>query len=110
MRVLTSVNRQVPSAADADLKIGDSLLVYRDNPVSRWIGPFRSIDLDKKSVIIFQNGRPVRYSVDLCKQYRPETPEKHDLPDLNIADQSQLALKFTKTHKNDGTLETNTAT
>lgn len=39
---------KLSAAADADIKIGDEVLMFRKNPVEKWTGPF--LEQRRKSV------------------------------------------------------------
>lgn len=68
-RLRTAMNKNVPASADSELNIGDMCLIYRESPISKWVGPYRVIDIDSKAVTVILNGRPSSYSIDKCRRY-----------------------------------------
>lgn len=78
MRLRTAATINVPAAANSSLQIGDPVLLYRDAPVSEWIGPFRVIDIDGKAVSLVDDGKMKRFSIDRCKRYHEPAPRGDD--------------------------------
>lgn len=73
----TAVNRQVRSSVDADIEIGDVVLVFRENKIeevflvfredqSRWSGPDIFLDLNEKNVKINYNDSLFQFSFHWC--------------------------------------------
>lgn len=40
-RVKTDLDRNVPAAEDADIKIMDQVLLFQEKPINKWTGPFQ---------------------------------------------------------------------
>lgn len=68
-KLTKALKMNVPSAAHKDLKIGDPVLVYRESPVNKWIGPFKILNIDKKMAYLDYNGELKLYSIDKLKLY-----------------------------------------
>lgn len=77
MRLQKAVNSRVTDATNADMKIGDQVLAYKDDPNS-WCGLFCVVDVNNKVLHINNDGRLVQYSIDRCKKYRLED-EVHEM-------------------------------
>lgn len=44
-RLAMEITSNVPAAADADVKIGEEVMMFRQNPVAKWIGPSQSLTM-----------------------------------------------------------------
>ncbi|CDF33317.1 unnamed protein product [Chondrus crispus] len=69
-RINTALSSNVPAAAASDMTIGTYVLVHRESPVSKWIGPYRICDTFGKHVFFDVKGRFVKFSVDKVKPYK----------------------------------------
>lgn len=67
----TAVNGRAPIAMDAEIKVGDMVLVFHDHPEQR-IGPHCVIVVNKTVVHIGKGGRLIQYSIVRCKGYPVE--------------------------------------
>lgn len=94
-----AMKMKVPFASKKTFKIGDEVLVFRKNPICKWVGPFKIITIDNKMAHLDYNGELKLYSIDKLKKYTvdpitvppppsdegPNTPPDGDLdavPDL----------------------------
>lgn len=78
MRLYTKANTNAPAAADSTLLIEDTVLVYRDSPISKWVGPLRVIYIDEKAVSLIYDGKRKGFSIDRCKRYQVPMPWEED--------------------------------
>lgn len=68
MRFGTAFNRRVPSSINYNLRIDDLELVYCDKD-SRWMAPWRVVDIKDKSKFIDCNCQVIKMSMNRCKPY-----------------------------------------
>ena len=68
-KLKTALKGNVPSASSRDLRAGDSVLVYREPPINKWVGPFEVINIDKKMAHLDYNGELKLYAIDKLKRY-----------------------------------------
>ena len=77
-RLSTALRSNVPAATNRDISIGSEVLVFKEPPVNKWVGPFHVLDVRDKSVFINSQGRTMQMSIEKVKPYlRPihnETP------------------------------------
>lgn len=71
MRPQRAVNSRIKPATVSDIKIGNQLLVYCDEP-NAWYGPFRVVDINNKDMYVHNDGFLVQHFLDRCKRYRLE--------------------------------------
>lgn len=74
-RVHVALNRNVPAAADTDIRILDNVLVFRESPVNKWVGPYTVVDVKGKSIYVDVNGRATQFAIDKVRVYRQEGEE-----------------------------------
>lgn len=60
-RVNLALNRNVPSAADSDIRIVDRILVYREITLNKWFGPFTVQSADCKTIHATVNGNLTQF-------------------------------------------------
>ena len=60
------------AAASKSFKIGDEVLVYREDPINKWVGPFSVINVEGKMIHIDYNGDLKLFSKDKLKKYNFE--------------------------------------
>lgn len=72
-RVLRALRSRVPAAADADIRAGAAVLVYRERPVDKWEGPYPVVATNGKQVWLLVSGRPKQFSIDKVKLYVAES-------------------------------------
>ncbi len=77
-RLKTVLNRNFPSAADNEVKVGLNVLVYRERPENRWAGPFKIVAGDDKTVWVSDNGKLEQVSTDKVREYNRAYEEKYD--------------------------------
>lgn len=77
-RVHAALSKNVPSAADTDIKIRDNVLVYREKPVGKWMGPYLVPDVRDKSVFVDVNGKVTQFSVDKVKVFKQTNTDQDD--------------------------------
>jgi len=70
-RVQAALRLRVPAAADADLPVGTLVLVYREPPTNRWIGPHPIVTRRDKLAWVEIDGRLRPYHVDKLRRYYP---------------------------------------
>lgn len=63
-RVLRALRSRVLAAADADIRAGGSVLVYREPPMDKWEGPYAVVATDGKQVWLLVRGRPKQFAID----------------------------------------------
>lgn len=68
-KLTRALRMNVPSASRNELKIGDKVLVYREKPIEKWVGPHQILNIDGKMAHIDYNGEMKLYSVDKLKLY-----------------------------------------
>lgn len=71
-RLERAVRSRVPGAADAVIRAGMSVLVYREKPVDKWTGPYQVLSTDGKQVWLNVGNSVKLFSVDKVKEYRQE--------------------------------------
>lgn len=81
-KLIKASKLRVPNAVDLEINIGDPILVYRDDP-GKWVGPYRVIDTDHKSIYIDWDGRLTVMSIDRCKPYKTESSVSPDNDNAN---------------------------
>lgn len=92
-RVLRALRSRVPAAADADIRAGAAVLVYRERPVDKWEGPYPVLATNGKQVWLLVSGRPKQFSIDKVKLYvadsapalsspRPDATSQAGKPDV----------------------------
>lgn len=81
-RVHVALNRNVPYAADTKIRIRDKVLVYRENPISKWTGPYNFLDVKGKAIYADVKGELTQFSVDKVKPFR-------EVDDLGEGDQHE---------------------
>ena len=85
-RLTTALKSNVAAAAHHGIGIGSEVLVYKEPPLNKWIGPFRVLDIKGKAVFVEAEGRITQLSVDKVKVYRrpsaddPPDPKDHPVP------------------------------
>lgn len=77
-RVHVALSKNVPAAADAAIRILDKVLVYREKPVNKWLGPYNVLDINGKIVHVDINGKSSQFSVDKVKPFQ-EAGETDDV-------------------------------
>lgn len=75
-RLERAARSRVPASADAIIRAGMSVLVYREKPVDRWLGPYRVLSTNGKQVWLNVGNSVKLFSVDKVKEYRPEQAEE----------------------------------
>ncbi len=63
-RLRTAVSRNVPGAADNEVKVGMDVLVHRERHENKWVGPFKVIAGDEKALWLNENGKFIEVSID----------------------------------------------
>lgn len=69
-RLDVALNKLVPGAANNDLKIADEVLMYREKPVAKWVGPYIITSINGKQVTLDTGDRTILASIDKLKLYR----------------------------------------
>lgn len=79
--VHVDLKRNVPTAADADIRIMDKVLIYSERPVIKWFGPYTVQDVRDKSVFSEVYGRTTQLEIDKLRLYRHEDDpdDEHDV-------------------------------
>lgn len=75
-RLERAARSRVPAAADAVIRAGTSVLVYREKPVDRWIGPYEVLSTDGKQVWLNVGNSVKLFSIDKVKEYSPEQAQE----------------------------------
>lgn len=95
-RLKTALHRNVPTAADNNLTVGDEVLMYRKNRIGKWSGPYLIEDMKDKTVTLNTCDRLILVSVDMIKRYEQKAaplPEHAnpvgDLQTANFHDESE---------------------
>lgn len=70
-RLRTALSAPVPAAASRDLHHVDHVLVYREPPQDKWVGPHFAAGVQDKVVWLAVDGVLRQYSVDKVKKYKP---------------------------------------
>ena len=69
-RITMASRTNVPSAAHTDIPIGSRVLIFREKPENKWIGPYRVLDVKDKCLFIDLDGTDYQVSVDKVKAYK----------------------------------------
>ena len=81
-RVQAALRLRVPAAADADLPVGTSVLVYREPQTNRWVGPHPIVARRDKMAWVEVDARLRPFNVDKLRRYYPpagaSTPQRAD--------------------------------
>lgn len=77
-----AMKMNAPAAATRNIQIGSEVLVYKEKPIRKWLGPHLVLDVQGKAVFVDTKGNTVQLSVDKVKPYlRPsEDEEVHEDP------------------------------
>lgn len=77
-RMRTALSRNAPAAAGAEYRIADQVLVYREKPVNKWVGPFAIVNVQGKTGFVDVNGKATQFAVDKIKLYlQPNDPNDY---------------------------------
>lgn len=68
-RVHVALSRNVPTAVDANIRILDQVLVFREKPVNKWMGPYKVLDVYGKINHVDISGKNAQFSIDKVKVY-----------------------------------------
>ena len=71
-KLTKALRMNIPSSCNRSIKIGDDVLVYREPPVKKWIGPFKVVNVDDKMAHLDYNGELKLYSIDKLKVYNED--------------------------------------
>lgn len=77
-RLKTAVNLRVPRAADSNICVNDEVLMYREKPIAKWVGPYIVCRIfDRGKLLELDTGdRLVTASIDKIKTYlMPKYPD-----------------------------------
>lgn len=74
-KLSTVLRSNIPAAALSDITIGSEVLVYREKPENKWVGPYRVLTIDGKVVHVDANGTSMQLSIDKVKRYSQPAPE-----------------------------------
>ena len=80
-RLRRALKSKVSPATDADISIGEEVLVYKEKPINEWLGPGKVLSIDKKSLKVDLDGNVSTLSIDKVKKYTREqqnSKEKHE--------------------------------
>lgn len=77
-RLATAITSNVFVAADSDIKISYVVLMFREKPVERWIGPFSVVDNDGMILNLGSGDLTWIPSVDKVKLYQEEHPNQQN--------------------------------
>lgn len=77
-RVDRALRLRVPSASDSQISIGDEVLMFRENPIGKWMGPYVIADKKDKSIILNTGDRLLPASIDKIKHYRESIPPERN--------------------------------
>lgn len=77
-RLATAIQKNVPKVANHDISIGSDVLLYKERPVNRWLGPYKVIAGDMKNLLLNVDGRIVPASVDKVKTFKRVQAESKD--------------------------------
>lgn len=88
-RVLRALRSRVPAAADADMRAGAAVLVYRERPVDKWEGPYPAVATNGKQVWLLVSGRPKQFSIDKVNLYVAESAPALPLPRPDATSQAR---------------------
>eukprot|EP00171_Calliarthron_tuberculosum_P003183 IDg3183t1 len=95
-RIRTALNRNVPAAADREVKIGSEVLFYREKG-KVWEGPYMVVAGDGKNLWISIKNELKRVSVDKVREYvRPNTidPEAPNRAELTLNQRQSMESIF----------------
>lgn len=59
-RIDNALRSNVPSASSYEICIGSEIIISHEEPVNKWVGPFKVRDVFGKHVFIDTNGRLVQ--------------------------------------------------
>jgi len=90
-RVYRALRNNVPKSHESEVKFCMSVLVFKEKPINKWVGPHLVIARDGKMVIVNMNGTPTILNADKLKQYKSPT---------------QIALKRSDTQAEESPLPT----
>ena len=71
-RINTALRSNIPAATSSNITIGSEVLIYREPPVNKWVGPHKVCDSFGKYVFVESKGRLANFSMDKIKLYRRE--------------------------------------
>lgn len=81
-KLRTASRSQVPVAADREYLMGEEVLMFREKPVGKWVGPYLICKKDGKMLTLDTGDRLIRASVDRVKphlehaDYAPEDADE----------------------------------
>lgn len=85
----TALNSAVPTAADNQFRVGDEVLMYREKPVNKWIGPYIVVDKNEKFLTLNTGDRHIRSASDRVKAFKlPPGPSTSDRDSTLLLDSS----------------------
>lgn len=70
-----ALRRNVPPAADIDIRIGDLVLMFREKPIGKWVGPYSVMDIKRKQLTLNTGDRYMSASIDKVKLYQEHAIE-----------------------------------
>ena len=66
-RVTRALRMKVPAEALTDIPIVSQVLLFREKPENKWVGPYTTVGENDKSVFIHLNGTNHQVSIDKVK-------------------------------------------
>lgn len=75
-RTSTALRSLVPAATNYNIIIGSEVLVFKENPLNKWIGPFCVLDVKDKTVFVNAEGHTTQLSIDKVKPYLRPTHDE----------------------------------
>lgn len=79
-RVKAALSAPVPAAALRDMAPGDQVLVYREPPTDRWVGPLTVVAQEDKRVWLAVDGLLKQFSIGKNKRYLTPVTEPMQAP------------------------------
>lgn len=65
----TACQRNFRAAADREFIVGDEVLIFRENIIGKWTGPYLIQKKDSKMLTLDTGDRLIREALDKVKQY-----------------------------------------
>lgn len=72
-RIAAALNWNVPKCSDQQFNVSDEVLMFREKPVGKWVGPYTIKSINNKSVVLDTGDRNILSSVDKIRVYKSNT-------------------------------------
>lgn len=102
-RIRTALKQNVPAAADMKLMIGEEVLMYREKPTAKWVGPYviEKIHENGKQYTLNTGDRTLLASIDKLKKYNEPSPSSTPEKTKDKNDSGHISQDAQPTYEND---------